>query len=400
MYLCTEKDLKNVLISSQNAEQLYATRGATKGNKTQRTSKLKTKAKYKGKRVSNTEGGTLFAQALHDLVWLPLRPYLDSVTTIYYAPSGLLHRVAFAALPINETDVVSDAYKLHTLSSTREVLRLDSTSENTIINGNIVLYGGIRYEADSLALAQANTATPKNKMAFNQSRSGDANTAWQYLEGTRRETDRVSLLFKKKNGKIQVKKGFAASEDDFKKWAMTPSVNTASFEEKVSPSILHIATHGFFFPNPTDNKALASAFQASNNPLIRSGLVMAAANKVWLGGMPYAGREDGILTAYEISNMYMHQTKLVVLSACETGLGDIQGTEGVYGLQRAFKMAGVTYILMSLWQVPDKQTAELMEKFYTKLLDGASIPTAFAQAQQAMKEKYPPYYWAGFVLMR
>ena len=393
VYLCTENDLKTILINSKNAQQLYATRGATKSNK----AKLKTK--FKGTRISNTEGGTLFAQALHDLVWKPLRSYLDSVTTIYYAPSGLLHRVAFAALPTNETDVLSDAYKLHALSSTRELMQLDTATQRKIVPQNVLIYGGIRYEADSVALAKAYSAAPKNKIASNQSRSGEANIAWQYLDGTRRETERITALFKRKNVKIQVKKGFAASEDDFKNLTAT-AINSGVYDEKVSPSILHIATHGFFFPNPTENKALASAFQASNNPLIRSALVMAGANRVWLGNMPYAGREDGILTAYEISNMNLSGTKLVVLSACETGLGDIQGTEGVYGLQRAFKMAGVDYILMSLWQVPDRQTAELMEKFYTKLLDGASISSAFEQAQQAMKEKYPPYYWAGFVLMR
>jgi CHAT domain-containing protein len=90
---------------------------------------------------------------------------------------------------------------------------------------------------------------------------------------------------------------------------------------------------------------------------------------------------------------------LVVLSACETGLGDLKGNEGVYGLQRAFKMAGVKYIVMSLWQVPDAQTVELMEYFYKELLSGNDIRKAFALAQNKMKDKYEPYYWAGFVLM-
>ena len=89
----------------------------------------------------------------------------------------------------------------------------------------------------------------------------------------------------------------------------------------------------------------------------------------------------------------------VIQYESETGLGDLKGNEGVYGLQRAFKMAGVKYIVMSLWQVPDKQTAELMEYFYKELLKGKSVREAFAIAQNMMKQKYDPYYWAGFVLI-
>ena len=109
--------------------------------------------------------------------------------------------------------------------------------------------------------------------------------------------------------------------------------------------------------------------------------------------------EDGILTAKEISNLNLSNTKLVVLSACETGLGDVKGSEGVYGLQRAFKMAGVDYIIMSLWKVPDKETTEMMELFYNEMLDGLLISEAFRNAQNQMKQKYSPYYWAAFVLV-
>jgi len=116
---------------------------------------------------------------------------------------------------------------------------------------------------------------------------------------------------------------------------------------------------------------------------------------------PNIDREDGVLTAFEISQLNLTNTELVVLSACETGLGDIQGSEGVFGLQRAFKMAGARYLIMSLWQVPDFQTQDLMVTFYTKWLEeGKPIPEAFRLAQVEMREKYMnPYFWAGFVLM-
>ena len=106
-----------------------------------------------------------------------------------------------------------------------------------------------------------------------------------------------------------------------------------------------------------------------------------------------------MLTAQEVTQIDMRKNDLVVMSACETGLGEIKGSEGVYGLQRAFKMAGVKYIIMSLWQVPDKETVEFMEIFYTKLLEQNDIKLAFSETQKTMRAKYDPYYWAAFVLI-
>ena len=136
--------------------------------------------------------------------------------------------------------------------------------------------------------------------------------------------------------------------------------------------------------------------------MLRSGLIMAGGNHAWKTGQPLRpGMDDGILTAYEISQMNLSNTELVVLSACETGLGDIQGNEGVYGLQRAFKIAGAKYLIMSLWQVPDQQTARLMTLFYKKwLTEKMTIPEAFRAAQNELRGRgFDPLYWAGFVLV-
>ena len=134
--------------------------------------------------------------------------------------------------------------------------------------------------------------------------------------------------------------------------------------------------------------------------MIRSGLILAGANQAWQNKPSLSDREDGILTAYEISQMNLQNTELVVLSACETGLGDIQGNEGVYGLQRAFKIAGAKYIIMSLWEVPDRQTLNLMTYFYNYLAQGQSIRDAFKSAQDEMRLIFDDaYYWAGFVLV-
>ncbi|CAN0585279.1 unnamed protein product, partial [Ectocarpus sp. 12 AP-2014] len=193
-----------------------------------------------------------------------------------------------------------------------------------------------------------------------------------------------------------------------------------------SPDIIHIATHGFFFFYALYNDSLAmergkTKFEArvnrilgigeavqndsivNHDPLIRSGLILAGGNYAWVNGKAHPGKtEDGILTALEISNMDLSNTDLVVLSACDTGLGDINGSEGVYGLQRAFKMAGVDMILMTLWPIPDKETPEFMQKFYTDWLGEGNIREAFKNAQIFMQKEYPdnPEYWAGFVLLQ
>lgn len=129
--------------------------------------------------------------------------------------------------------------------------------------------------------------------------------------------------------------------------------------------------------------------------------MLAGGNIKWSGAELPHYMEDGILTAKEVAAMNLYNTKLAVLRACETGLGDVKGSEGVYGLQRAFKAAGVKYLLMSLWSVPDKATAAFMKNFYGELKNGKDIQTAFNNAQKQMRQQYPePFSWAGFVLVR
>ena len=190
--------------------------------------------------------------------------------------------------------------------------------------------------------------------------------------------------------------GINATEESFK-----------ALNGQASPSVLHIATHGFFFPDPKQTDSIqrkfessAKVFRQSDNPLFRSGLLFAGANNAWQGN-PVSGIEDGIVTAYDVSNMYFPNTKLVVLSACETALGDIQGSEGVYGLQRAFKIAGVKNLVMSLWKVPDAETSEFMQLFYNNMFNKQSVSDAFYHAQTTMKNKYrnEPVKWAAWVLV-
>jgi CHAT domain-containing protein len=131
---------------------------------------------------------------------------------------------------------------------------------------------------------------------------------------------------------------------------------------------------------------------------MRSGLVLAGANDVWADTVS-RHPEDGVLTAQEASQLDMRNCVLIVLSACETGLGDIKGSEGVYGLQRALKIAGARFIVMSLWEIPDRETVEFMSVLYKNITETKDIRSAFHTARETLRAKYDPYYWASFVLL-
>jgi len=158
---------------------------------------------------------------------------------------------------------------------------------------------------------------------------------------------------------------------------------------------LHFASHGFSELNILGDNPK----NLETDPLSRTGLVFAGANRKSGDKYEEFNKNDGIAFGTEIAKQSFDYCELLVLSACETGLGLLKGKEGVFGLQRAFKISGVNKIIASLWQVPDKQTAELFSIFYTKLFENKSVSNAFHETQLAMKNKYDPYFWAGFVLL-
>jgi CHAT domain-containing protein len=328
---------------------------------------------------------------LYEKVWKPMEESLEGVEDIYLSPSGLLHKVAFHAIAKDQNTYLCDVYNLQQQSSTGKIALPDEVAFNK--NTEFLMLGGVQYNTDTTA-----------------------NEIWSYLPGTLAETNNIKSYLQKKKFNITHLTGPNASEEKIK--AQAPKSN-----------ILHVATHGFFFPNPEkvreemeDNSVYYGdvafrgndidpdklqrstryanwTFVKNKNPLMRSGLALANANDVWQRPALAEG-EDGVLTANEVSTLDLRNTDLVVLSACETGLGDIKGSEGVYGLQRAFKMAGAKYLIMSLWQVPDKETAEFMGLFYKHLVKLKDIRAAFSKTQKVMRKKYDPYYWAAFVLVK
>jgi len=211
------------------------------------------------------------------------------------------------------------------------------------------------------------------------------------LPGTEKEIANVSNLLSQKGIQSKVFTLSKASEETIK------SVS--------NPRLLHIATHGYFLEDISLNKGNTFGVNiesARDNPLLRSGLLFAGSAKVLNEEVNNSleSSNNGVLTAYEAMNLNLDQTDLVVLSACETGVGDIKAGEGVYGLQRAFLGAGANAIMMSLWKVDDAATQELMTNFYKNWSISGDKRQAFKKAQLALKQSYKdPYYWGAFLLV-
>jgi tetratricopeptide (TPR) repeat protein/CHAT domain-containing protein len=334
-------------------------------------------------------------KSLYQLVWGPLEAPLKGVKKVFCSPSGLLYRLSLADLPAESKANVSDIYDLSIIGSTRQLVISQPFADKA---KTALFFGGIQYDMDSTAYLKASgirggnglRGAPAGFYADSTLRGG----SWKYLPGTEKEAIELGESAKAQGYDAKVLLGFTASEDRFKAL------------DGQSPRILHLATHGFFFPDAQGKPDQAfnnePVFKYSDNPLLRAGLILAGGNHAWSKGHPLKpDMEDGILTAYEIAHLDLSKTELVVLSACETGLGDIQGNEGVYGLQRAFKIAGAKNILMSLWQVPDQQTARFMGIFYKKWLhENLGAADALQAAKKQLKDRgYDPFYWAGFVLV-
>lgn len=342
----------------------------------------------------------VYDQKLYTLIWEDLEPFLSDVHTIYYSPSGLLHRISFPAIPLDSTSRLIDHYSLIYTSSTRDLLY--EKDGLTSVPESALMYGNIAYDWDTtmslLAYARGENAIDSSSLQYIP-RDNSRGRFWHTLDKTKEELAILKGVFQTENIKPVVLENLNATEESFK----------SIHQMRPSPDIIHIATHGYFFPDPQLNQKERTSqmlggqfnFKYAENPLFRSGLILAGANKAWKSKEVLPGREDGILTAFEIANEDLSQTKLVVLSACKTGLGDIRGSEGVYGLQRAFKQAGADYLLLTLWSISDSdETIEFMKVFYEQWFSGLPIPIAFAKTQKIMRDRYAdPYFWAGFVLI-
>ena len=333
----------------------------------------------------------------YNLYWSPIRPMLlPQTTTVYVAPDGVYHKISLNSLLNPRTNRFNvEETTIRMLSSTRELLRPPSV----VSHRDAYLLGDPRYRfedapPDSLSADKLLVPTePALRTDGGAVSYSDKDDNLYTLPGTELEINQLAQLLRQHQ------------------WPTHTFLKGEAREEVVkqldAPRLLHIATHAYFLRDLLPNESSA-AFglhlpNAAANPLLRSGLMLAgAANSLRQQKMQQRDwqQEDGILTAYEAMNLNLSGTELVVLSACETGLGEIRNGEGVYGLQRAFLVAGAEGVLMSLWKVNDRITAALMRLFYERWLGGEDKATALREAQLAMiKTHRDPYYWGAFVLV-
>jgi len=330
---------------------------------------------------------------LYQILWAKMAPYIGDAETIYYSPTGLINRINLSAIS-DGTRRLGDSYNLYEVSTTACIH--EKERRTAVLDKNAIIYGDINYneELEKMEkMAQVyNTYSSGLLLATRSLKRG----TWDLLPGTREEIDSISNIAKENGLSVNVYSMDNANEESFK-----------SIDGR-SPYIIHIATHGFYFPNETTTLTNyfndLGSYTYGDRSMQYSGLLFAGANNAWTGNLTNNSVEDGILTAEEVSRIDLSHTNLVVLSACETGLGDVDKINGVFGLQRGFKRAGVESVLMSLWKVDDTATRILMVEFYKNLMNGKSKHQSFKDAQKYLRQfdngKYDkPEYWASFIML-
>ena len=336
---------------------------------------------------------------LYALIWAPLEKEIKGASTIYYSPAGILNSVSLQALS-NGKQCLGQKYVMHLVSSIGEIPRIKGVSSN---RGNrAVVFGGVQYDAEESELVQASRSYSRGVSEMWEPEALEVRSGWRRLPGTEIEAKEIGLILTNKGYTVEILSGINANEESFKALS-GKDINT-----------IHIATHGFFLSERKDIKknAFLNPTLSDNigrvDPMLRSGLLLAGANRAWTGKRSIEGIDDGILTAKEIAALNFSKVKLIVMSACQTGLGDVEANEGVYGLQRAFKLAGAETLIMSLWEVDDKATSLLMKSFYEDYLNGKAKDVAFRNAINKVRSYKDdngdtpfssPYYWAAFIMM-
>lgn len=334
--------------------------------------------------------------ALSEQYWKPLANALPAnINEVYLSPSGTYNLINVEILPIESGQHVMDSYTVHRVSGTAGIVTAANKTPSTNIN-SVAFFGDPAFTLTDEEWAQQSNTAAERAIGSNNNRS---TSTWlkrariNPLLWTRAEVENLEILFKNQNWEISKYLGAAASEEQLK--------------QLTSPKILHVATHGYFdrTNSGVDQKQMESFGDvvknsgSRQNAMLGAGLLFAGVKNHFESNQNASG-EDGALTAYEISSLYLNNTELVVLSACNTGQGLVDEGEGVYGLQRAFKLAGAESLLMSLWSINDKASADLMVEFYKNMLSGKSKKEALHLAQKEIMKAHPePYYWGAFILV-
>jgi CHAT domain-containing protein/Tfp pilus assembly protein PilF len=326
------------------------------------------------------------ARNLDEKVLHPLRPLLGDASHLLISPDGQLSLMPFEALLDEHNQYTIESYLITYLTTGRDLVRMQVKGSSK--TGPVVIADPAFGDSASSTLAKVDRPNLGHPSAAGRRRSVTtaADLSGVYfapLAGTAQEARSIQALFPG----ATVVTGADAS--------------VATLRRIEAPSILHVATHGFFLEDRGSSSSLGSsaargipATLDTENPLLRAGLAFAGANRI------RSGKDNGILTALEASTLNLWGTKLVTLSACDTGIGEVRDREGVYGLRRAFVLAGAESMVMSLWPVSDRVTREMMTGYYSGLKRGLGRGEALRQAELAMlrrKDRRHPFYWASFI---
>ena len=324
-----------------------------------------------------------FAAEVIKLLWNPLKEHILEGSTVYYVPSQMLFQVCLESLPLEDGTLLGDHYHFVRLSSARELVREQNKANAT----SAVLYGGLQYDLEPNVMAE--NAKQYDLSSLMVMRGGDivrGDSIFRELPGSKVEIERISESLKKSKFKVTPYTGVNGTEESF-----------LSMHGK-SPRILHLATHGFYY-TPTEAEEV-DYLRGYGDAMSLSGLIMSGGNAAWQGKELPEGVLGGVLTANNIAHLDLSNTDMVVLSACQSGQGNATA-EGLYGLQRSFKKAGVGTMVMTLWSVSDKVATEFMIKFYESLVENDwDKHKAFEQTKSYIRTQYPdPYHWAAFVML-
>ncbi|WP_296618411.1 CHAT domain-containing protein [Marivirga sp.] len=305
--------------------------------------------------------------------WQPIEKAIGTNKTIYLSPDGVYNQINLEAIPIGDKQYLLDKTNIVLVSNTKDLYLKKEKEDTPQEDKTALLFGDPKFYLAS------------RQDYVSEFRSGARQIS--DLPGTKKEVNELTKLFSQYN------------------WTTSKYMDTEASEETVkeinSPSVFHIATHGFFTEKEDRNPGNSfNKNELSDNPLLNTGLLLKGAGDVLAKTRFNYNIEPGILTAYEAMNLNLDKTDLVVLSACETGLGEVHGGEGVFGLQRSFLVAGAKTLVMSLFKVSDEATEKLMVSFYEKWLETGDKRQAFIDAKKEIRNEYKdPIYWGAFVMI-
>lgn len=310
--------------------------------------------------------GKIEDRVSYDVFWKPIKNEIGQVSNIYLSADGIYNQINLESIPTPDGKFIIDNNNIVLVSNTKDlyIKKIKSSSSSSLKTASV--FGNPTFYATTSS-AQAVSALP----------------------GTEKEVSQVKFMLNQKG------------------WTTADFVETLATEENVkeldNPKIFHIATHGFYRPSAElklEDEIEGNEAALNQNPLLRTGLLLKGAGDLMEKTKYNYNMENGILTAYEAMNLNLDKTDLVVLSACETGLGDIEAGEGVYGLQRAFLVAGAKILIMSMFKVDDEATQQLMLKFYQKWLNTGNMRESFVEAKKELRTDFPePLFWGAFIMI-